>query len=51
VVKDLHLLDAELDTCRAERGRRGFFLIQSNMKDSSYIPRARALIEDLAQQQ
>jgi hypothetical protein len=51
MVKDLHLLDAELDTCRAERGRRGFFLIQSNMKDSSYIPRARALIEELARQQ
>jgi hypothetical protein len=51
VVKDLAKLDAELATCRAEKGRRKFFLIQSNMRDSSYIPRAQALIEELARGQ
>jgi hypothetical protein len=48
VVKDFALLDATLDACREERGSRKFFLIQSNMRESAYIPRARALIEELA---
>ncbi len=47
-LKDLDRLDAMLETCRAEGGRRGCFLIQSAMRDLSYLPRARALVEELA---
>jgi hypothetical protein len=50
-VKDLALLEKEIATCRAERGRRRYFRVQSNMRDSSYIPRAQALIEELARGQ
>lgn len=43
-------LDAALEACRAERGRRGFLLIQSNMKlpAAEYGPRALRLLEELA---
>ncbi len=51
VVKSSDQLDQAMETCRSERGKRAFFLIQSNMGDSQYIPRARALIEELAQRQ
>lgn len=43
-------LDAALDACRAERGRRGFLLIQSNMgiPAAEYGPRVLPLLEELA---
>ena len=41
-------IEPTLALCRAERGRRKFFVIQSNIGDFGYIPRARALIEELA---
>lgn len=49
-VKEAGALAVQLAQCRAEGGRRKFFLVQSNLRlpSSAYIPEALALIEQLA---
>lgn len=49
-VKQRSVLEDQMALCRGERGRRKFFLIQSNMRIpvDEYLPAAFALIEDLA---
>jgi hypothetical protein len=49
-VKHREDLEATFETCRQERGRRGFVLVQSNlrMEAASYASAAEALIAELA---
>lgn len=49
-VKHAEVLASQFALCRAEGGRRKFFLVQSNLRlpAESYIPKAKAMIEDLA---
>lgn len=49
-VKERSVLGDQMALCRRERGRRKFFLIQSNMRlpEDDYLRASHALIEDLA---